>query len=188
MPSFTDKGWEGAFALFTTFARAGVSALAGGYATICPLRDSLVVEGKVLEAEAFDRVVTLAQSLPGIFSLNLSALLGHRLRGWPGAVLALLGMLLPAFVSVLIVASFFNDFRESPAVASFLRGARPAVIALMVVPFLQMVRRTEMSLSTMWIPVGAALAVGLFGVSPIYIVVGLCVIAALYGWFVRPNE
>lgn len=187
-PVTPGRGREGMAALFTTFAKAGGTAIAGSYATIRPLREALVRTNGWMSDDDFDKAVDAAQAMPGVFGLNFAAYLGHRLCGWKGATLALTGMILPPFVIMIVIAGFFNDLRDAPAMQSFLRGVRPAVIALMVVPFLQMLKRSQVNISTIWIPIGAALAVWLLKVSPVFIVLVLCIGAGLYGWLVRPNE
>ena len=77
-----------------------------------------------------------------------------------------LGMILPAVVILIVFATFFDDFRHFAAVDSFLRGARPAIVALIALPCFQLWRQSGITLSTVWIPVGAAIGIGLLGVSP----------------------
>ena len=101
---------------------------------------------------------------------------------------SLLGMSFPPIVILIVFATFFNDFRQFPAVASFLRGARPAIVAIIAIPCFQLWRRSGITLSTVWIPVGVAIAVGLLGVSPTFIVVALAVLGLLYGVLVRGGE
>ena len=118
--------------------------------------------------------------MPGIFNINLASLLGHRLMGWKGSAACLLGMVLPPLVILVVFATFFNDFRKFPAVESFLRGARPAIVALIALPCFQMWKKSGITLSTVWIPVGAAIGIGLLGVSPTLIILGLTLLGLLY--------
>lgn len=170
--------------LFLLFLKAGGLTLGDGYATIAPVKRALVAEEKWLDEEDFSHYLATVHAMPGIFNVNFAAYMGFRLLKWQGCVAALAGMLLPPFVVVCLLASFIGHWRESEAWAGFFRGVRPAVVALIVLPCLQMLRSTRFTLSTVWIPVGAALAIAFWGVSPSLIIAALVVSGLLYGVFV----
>lgn len=172
-------------ALFTAFLRAGGLAVGDGYATIAPLRSLLVKRNRWLDEEAFAAHLAVVQAMPGIFNVNLASYLGRRLGGRWGCIAALLGMVLPPMVVLIVFATFYDEFRSFPAVAGFLKGTRPAIIALILLPAFQLWRKSNITLSTVWIPVGAAIAIGLLGISPTLIVVGLAILAVLYGLIVH---
>lgn len=171
--------------LFFAFLKACGLTLGGGYATLQPLRKKIVEENAWMSGDDFTESVALAQAMPGILTVNMAVYIGYRLSGWRGGVVALLGTLLPPFVVFILFASFFDDIRSLPGVSGFLRGARPAIVALILLPCLQMWRSWKISLSTVWIPVASAIGIGLLGVSPVYIIVGLVVLGALYAVLVR---
>lgn len=174
--------------LFLTFLHAGGLTIGSGYATISPLRRALVKKNGWLTEDDFSRHLAVVHAMPGIFNVNLAAYLGRQLMGWKGCTVCLLGMVLPALLVFIVFATFFNDFRAFPVVESFLRGARPAIVALIALPCLQMWRKSQITLSTVWIPVGAAIGIGLLGVSPVYIIVGLVILGVLYGVTVQAND
>ena len=174
--------------LFLTFLKAGGLTVGDGFATIQPLRQALVKQNKWMTDEDFSEALAVVQAMPGIFNINFAVYLGKRLSGWQGSAASLMGMSFPPIVILIVCATFFNDFREFPAVASFLRGARPAIVAIIAIPCFQLWKRSGITLSTVWIPVGVAIAVGLLGVSPTFIVVALAVLGLLYGVLVRGGE
>lgn len=174
--------------LFLTFLKAGGLTVGDGFATIQPLRQALVKQNKWMTDEDFSEALAVVQAMPGIFNINFAVYLGKRLSGWQGSAASLLGMSFPPIVILIVFATFFNDFREFHAVSSFLRGARPAIVAIIAIPCFQLWKRSGITLSTVWIPVGVAIAVGLLGVSPTFIVVALAVLGLLYGVLVRGGE
>lgn len=176
------------FALFLLFLRAGGLTVGDGYATVAPVRRALVAERKWLDEEDFSRCLATVHAMPGIFNVNFAAYLGFRLLKWPGCVAALAGMLLPPFVVVCLLTTFISHWRENEAWAGFFRGVRPAIVALIVLPCLQMLRSTRFTLSTVWIPVGAALAIAFWGVSPSLIIAALVVLGLLYGILVHTGN
>ena len=138
--------------------------------------------------EEFAHHLAVVQAMPGIFNVNFATYMGRQINGWKGSAVCLLGMLLPPLVIFSIFATFYNDFCEVPAIRTFLRGARPAIIALVALPCIQLWRSSNVSLSTVWIPIGAAIAIGLLGISPSYIILGLTVLAAIYAILVYSNN
>ena len=97
-------------------------------------------------------------------------------------------MILPPLFLFLLFSTFYNELVGLSWVQSFMRGARPAIVALIALPGLQMWRNSSITLSTIWIPIGAAIAIGLLGISPSYIIIGLIVLAALYAIFVQTTN
>lgn len=174
--------------LFIAFFKAGGLAIGDGYATVQPVRQALVEKYRWMTEEDFLSHLTTVQAMPGIFNVNLAVYIGKRLLGWRGSIAALLGMILPAMAIMILFATFYDDFREFPAVRGFLEGARPAIVALILLPCLQMWRKSRITISTIWIPIGAAIGIGALGVSPTYIILGLAIPALLYGMLVHSNN
>ena len=175
------------FTLFAAFLKAGGLTFGDGYATVAPLRRVLVERNGWMDGDDFERRLAVAQAMPGVFNVNLSVYLGHALKGWQGGAAALAGMTLPPVLLLLLISTFFDTLRSLAPVAAFLRGARPAIVAVVLLPALQMLRSGSVSLSTVWIPIGAAVAIALLGVSPSYIILGLTLAAVLYALLVRPE-
>ncbi len=173
--------------LFAAFLKAGTLATGDGFAAVAPLRRALVERGGWMDGDDFNRRFVVAQAMPGVFNVNLAVYLGHSLRGWKGAAAALAGVALPPVALLLLFSLFFDSLRGCAPVEAFLRGARPAVVAVVLLPAFRMLRSARLSLSTLWIPVGAAMAIVLLGVSPAYVVLALAFAAALYALFIRPG-
>ena len=174
--------------LFNTFLQAGGLTIGEGYAGVAPLKTAIVKKTGWMTEEEFAHHLAVVQAMPGIFNVNFATYMGRQINGWKGSAVCLLGMLLPPLVIFSIFATFYNDFCEVPAIRAFLRGARPAIIALVALPCIQLWRSSNVSLSTVWIPIGAAIAIGLLGISPSYIILGLTVLAAIYAILVYSNN
>lgn len=112
-------------------------------------------------------LLALAQSAPGPISLNTAVFVGYRLKGLRGAFASILGIVIPSFVIILLVALLFADVRHNPYVDAAFKGMRPAVIALIVAPIFSLTRGMNRWL---WCVIGiTALAVWWLGWSPIYL-------------------
>lgn len=137
----------------------------------------------VEERDFFD-LLTLAQSAPGPISLNASVFVGYKMYGYWGALAALLGVALPSFLIILIVAIFFSQIRENPIVDAAFKGMRPVVVALMFAPVVGLAK--GMKWWAMAVAAAVATAVWHFGFSPIY----LLIVAAVAGlmWAARKGK
>ena len=169
--------WES----FKTFFKIGLFTLGGGYAMI-PLIEKEVVDhhGWVSKEDMLD-LIAIAQSCPGVFAINISIFIGYKLRKMPGAVITAFGTALPSFLIILAIAMFFHQFKDNDAIAAMFRGIRPAVVALIAVPTLNLARRAQLNRYTLWIPIVSALAIWWLGVSPIWIIIIAGIGGLIYG-------
>ena len=132
-----------------------------------------IIEREVIERrgwvarEDFLDLLTVAQSAPGPIALNTAVFVGYKIYGVRGALSALLGIVLPAFTIILLVAIFFADIRENQIVDAAFKAMRPAVVALIVAPIVGLAKSTNRWL---WIVSAVtALAIWYVGISPIYV-------------------
>lgn len=123
--------------LFFTFFRIGAFTFGGGYAML-PLIQDAVLQNKWLSEEAIVNFIAVSESTPGPFAINIATYVGmERGRalldlpgGFLGAAVATLGVVLPSFIVILIVARVYKKFQESKAVKGCMNGLRPTVIGL----------------------------------------------------------
>ena len=121
--------------LFWTFFKIGAFTFGGGYAML-PLIQAEVTAHGWMGAEELINFVAVSESTPGPFAVNISTFVGARLAGIPGAVCATLGVALPSFIIILIVAKCFQRFKNSALVRGCMSGLRPAVVGLIATALL----------------------------------------------------
>ena len=167
--------------LFTTFFKVGTFTIGGGYAMI-PLIQREVVERRrwLSDTEMLD-VIALSQTMPGILAANIAALVGQRLRGTRGALVAVAGNILMPIVFILLIALFFRQFKDSPTVEAIFMGIRPAVVALIAAPVFTLARKAGVTIKTVWIPVVAAGLIWAMGVSPVLVILAAILLGGLFG-------
>ena len=85
------------------------------------IKDELVKRGWLSEEELPD-IIALAQSAPGVLAVNMSIFAGHRLRGVKGSIAATLGSVLPAFLTILLIAMLFKGYQDNPVVIRIFKG------------------------------------------------------------------
>jgi chromate transporter len=122
--------------------------------------------------------IALSQTMPGILAANIASIVGQRLRGLRGALVAVLGNILMPILFIILIAAVFRQFKDIPAVQHIFMGIRPAVVALIAAPVFTLARKAGVTLRTVWIPILAALLISLFGVSPVLVIL----IAFAAGW------
>ena len=165
--------------IFLVFAKIGAFTIGGGYAMIPLIQAEMSRRGWISDDELPD-IVALSQSAPGVMAVNISIFAGHKLRGFKGSVVATLGSITPSFLIILAIAMFFTAFRDNPWIERAFKGIRPAVIALIAVPMINMAKKCCKAWWAWALAVAALVLVAFLDVSPIYIL--LCVIVAAFGY------
>jgi chromate transporter len=117
--------------IFWTFFRVGILTLGGGLAMATVLRHELVLKRGWIEDDDFMAELSTATIVPGAVAVNMAYLQGRRLRGKPGATVAIFGTILPSFCIILLVAWVALPYFSHPRVAAFLRGCAIAVGGLL---------------------------------------------------------
>ena len=135
--------------------------------------------------EEFDRLVAQAQLMPGAFSLNIAAVIGRRLGGRFGSIVALASTIIPLLLLFLLLVVVFSPLRHSDVFSSMFRGMRPVLIGVLTVVAFRMGRSSKVDLSFLWVPFVVAVAVGIFQVAPLYILLLAVGGGFLYGKFLR---
>jgi chromate transporter len=157
------------FELFFSFFKIGLFTFGGGYAMIPIIQREMIDRRHWIEEKEFFDLLTLAQSAPGPIALNTAVFVGYKLYGYWGAIVSLLGVVIPSFSVILFVAIFFSQIRENAIVDAAFKGMRPVVVALMLAPILGFVR--GMRWWAVAVACGVAIAIWHFGFSPIYLLV-----------------
>ncbi len=121
--------------LFLTFFLIGAFTFGGGYAMLPLIQAEVLRKGWMAEEQILN-FIAVSESTPGPFAINIATYVGSVMGGesvWQsilGAFCATLGVVLPSFIIILIVAQFFMKFKTSKVVSGCMSGLRPAVIGM----------------------------------------------------------
>ena len=115
--------------LFLTFLKIGAFTFGGGYAMFPLIQEAVLDKGWLTEEFLID-FVAISESSPGPFAINIATYIGSEVGGILGAICATLGVVIPSFVIILIVAKFFMKFKESKIIKGIMSGLKPCVIGL----------------------------------------------------------
>lgn len=118
--------------LFLSMLKIGCFAFGGGYAIIALLENEFISKRYWIDHDEFMDVVAIAESTPGPIAINVATYIGYKLKGFLGAVLATIGVVLPSFVIILIVAALIKNLLKYPAVKTFISSMRPALGGLIL--------------------------------------------------------
>ena len=154
--------------LFLTFLKIGAFTFGGGYAMI-PLIGSEVISRGWMTRGALVDFIAVSESTPGPFAVNIATFIGSEKGGFPGALCATAGVVLPSFVIILIVAVFFDRYRNSKGVSGVMSGLKPAVVGLIGAAALSVA-------GSVFIPDGFSW--GIFKSGALYISLGVFAVAA----------
>ena len=149
------------FQLFITFFKIGLFTFGGGWAMISIIQREIVENHRWIAKEDFLDLLAVAQSMPGILAVNISTVVGDRLRGLKGSLAAALGTILPSFIIILLIALYLTPdaIKQNEVLTRIFKGIRPAVVALIIAPVITTARTAGITWKTIIIPVAVALLI-----------------------------
>lgn len=130
--------WE----IFSFFFGISALTIGGGYVMVPIIQRSLDKKGWMKEDEFYD-LFALTQSVPGPLALNTALFTGRRLAGLQGYMASFFGILLPPFISVLLIAFVYDSIKNYKIVAGFLNGAFAVVPGLTASLAYKMVKKRK---------------------------------------------
>ena len=130
--------------LFLAFLQVGAVSFGGGYAMISLIREKVLFYGWLSEEELLN-IIAVSESTPGPIAVNMATFVGATQGGILGSFVATLGVVLPSFIIILIIASLIRNFLKYKGVQAFLGGIRPCVVALILATAMTMLMSTLFS-------------------------------------------
>lgn len=127
--------------LFHVFFYVSAVALGGSLAMLPLVKKEFVDKRHWLSNDDMVDTVAVMQSLPGILSINMAALIGYRVAGITGAGAAAIGVALPPFLSIIIIAAAVQGLLESPIMGRIFHGVRSAVCALILLAAIKLAKQ-----------------------------------------------
>lgn len=139
--------------LFLEFFKIGITSFGGGYGMISIIRDTVLTRGWMSEDQLIN-FIAVAESTPGPIAVNMATFIGSEKAGIGGAVLATFGVVLPAFLIILLIASIMKNILKYAGVQAVLSGIRPCIVALIMSTALVMGLSRLMSINS-WLDIRA---------------------------------
>lgn len=167
------------FSMFWSFFKIGAFTFGGGYAMIPLIQAEVVDNRKWIDKEEFLDILVISQSFPGALAVNTSTFIGYKIGGLFGAVLALLGTILPSFLIILLIASFFIKFRSNYYVDLVFKGIGAAVPMLVLIAVVSLSKSIKKNYTNLIIVLITILCIEVFKFHPVLVIVS----SGVYGYF-----
>lgn len=169
------------FEIFITFFKINAFTFGGGYTIVPVIRDEFMKKRGLIDEEEMLSLVALAQSGPGAMAISTSLLTGYRLRGWKGAISALLASVLPCLIIITVIFYFYEAFSKNFWVKSALLGMGGVISAVLFLTVFDMgkaalKKHTYFALTLM---IGAFVASYFFKIHTILIILSLALLGLL---------
>ena len=147
--------------LFLTFAKIGAFTFGGGWAMISLIEREVVDKYRWMERTEFLDLLAVAQSMPGILAVNISVVVGDKLRGLKGSLAASAGTIMPCFVIILLIAMFLTPelIMNNATLTAIFKFIRSVVVVLIIAPVITTARATGLGWRLAWIPAAVALLI-----------------------------
>lgn len=148
--------------LFLTFLEIGAVSFGGGYGMISLTREAVLGNGWLTESE-FLSFIAVSESTPGPLAVNMATFIGSSQGGFLGALSATFGVVLPAFLIILLIAAVIRNLLKYAGVQAFLSGVRPCVVAMILATALTMALGILLGISALGSPLSPDLrSMGIF--------------------------
>lgn len=138
--------------LFFTFLKIGAVSFGGGYGMISMIRDECLSHGWMNDGELLN-FIAVAESTPGPIAVNMATFVGSSEAGFLGALCATLGIVLPSFAIILIIAAWVANLMKYKYVQAALGGIRPAIVGLILGTGITMLLRVLLSFVNVYTPI-----------------------------------
>lgn len=132
--------------LFLTFLKIGAVSFGGGYAMISLVRETCIANGWLTEEEILN-FIAVSESTPGPIAINMATFVGSSQGGLLGSFLATLGVVLPSFIIILLVAAVMRNVLKYAGVNRTVKSVQPAIVAMILSTALTMFLSNVFNLS-----------------------------------------
>ena len=156
--------------LFISFFKIGLFTFGGGYAMIPLIQKEIAEQKKWITDDDILEIVAIAESTPGPIAVNAATFVGWRTAGFLGALCATIGVVLPSFVVISLIAFVLGEFQDVKAVRYAFFGIRAGVLALILRALVSMYKKSPKGTLSYMITILAFAASAVFDVNAIAII------------------
>ncbi len=175
--------------LFFTFFKIGAFTIGGGLAMLPVIEREIVDKKGYIDKEEVIDAFAVSQSLPGVIAINSAIYVGYRINRFVGALVTALGVILPSFITILIIAVLFKTVSGNVWVNKALTGVKAGVAGVIVVSVAGLGKKTIKDVFALVLALVAFVLAAVFDVSIVIIVITGALLGCLYYgiWRVRKH-
>lgn len=159
--------WE----LFTIFFKLGIFTVGGGIAMIPVLQKRMVQELKWFTDDEMMDIIAICQGLPGVLAVNMATFVGYKKKKLAGAMVATLGVILPSFIVILLIAKSLTMFRENIYIQGALGGLKAAAAGLVLIAVWQVGRTAVSDVFSALCAISVFLLIAVFDINVVYVII-----------------
>ena len=173
------------FGVFAAFFKIGAFTFGGGYAMIPLIQREAVEKHKWVTDEDILDIIAIAESTPGPIAINSATFVGYRAAGVLGSLCATLGVVLPSFITILLISFVLKEFQQVQVVQYAFTGIRAGVLALIVKALWGMYAKSKKNAVSYIVMAAAFILVAFFDVSALPVLAGCAVFGLVTGEVMR---
>lgn len=174
--------------LFLTFLKIGAFTFGGGYAMIPLIQREIVEKNEWLTQNDILDIIAIAETTPGPIAINAATFVGYKVNGKKGAIVSTLGVVLPSFFMITLIAYVLKKYMGLPIVQNAFWGIRIAVLALIVNAFITMAKKCPKNIATYIVAIGAFIGAVFLKINVLFVIISGAVLGILYQFFRKEKK
>lgn len=174
--------------LFFIFFKIGTVLLGGGYVILPFLKEEFVDKQNLITNDELLEYYALSQCTPGIIAVNVATFIGNKLKGRLGGIVAALGVIVPAFISIILVASIITKIINNNFLQYAFQGVRVAVLILILLTVKELWETGIKRKSEVTIFAFCMIGILIINLSPTFIITASAAIAIIYNFLKQKRE
>lgn len=171
--------------LFVTFFKIGAFTIGGGLAMLPLIEREIVEKKKYISKEEIVDAFAVSQSLPGVIAINSGIYIGYRIAGIAGAFVTAFGVILPSFITILVIAMLFDTVSGNVYVDRALTGVKAGVAGVIAVTVVRLGKSVIKDPFAIVLAVLAFILTAWFGVGIVIVIAGGAVAGLVYYHIMR---
>ena len=175
------------YQIFKTFFKVGTLLLGGGYVILPLLQSELVDRKHWIEDEELCEYFALSQSIPGIIAANVSIFVGYKLRGFWGAVASIIGIILPAFIAIIVLARIMEEINSYTFIQNIFWGVGIGVLMLIFLAVKEIWKKSVVDKFSCWMFFITFILSACFKAPPAILII-LAIVVGLWLQFAKKIE
>lgn len=166
--------------LFLCFFKVGIVTVGGGMAMVPLLQEKICDKYKWMSNTEILDCIAVSQGLPGVIAINMATYVGYFKKGFLGAVVTTIGVILPSFVIIILVVCFLEEVGGNPYIGGFLEGVKAAATGLIAYAAWKMGQQTLNGVFQWTVAILAFLTIGILGVNAGWVILAGILIGEIY--------
>lgn len=158
--------------IFLSFMKIGPVTFGGGYAMIPLIEKEVVERRKWVKTKDIADIFAISESVPGAIAINSATFIGYRLGGVPGAIAAMVGVMLPTFIIVILLSVFFLQVQDHPKIEAAFVSIKATIVALITYAAIKIGKTAIIDRTTLVLTIAAFALMFFTPIHPVLIIVG----------------